>query len=75
MHFMTPPLEVMLTSVSIYMVVYQFFNDYTPVAIIGKVGTLKHVNHTNKMTTVVPKSVLYRCVIKYYCDIIDAAFS
>ena len=47
--------------------------DYTAVAVSGKVGPVKPVNHTNWMTVVTPsdrpKSVRNRCVIEIFGDV------
>ena len=47
--------------------------DYTAVAVNGKVGPVKPVNHTSWMTVVTPsncpKSVCNRCVIELFGDV------
>ena len=47
--------------------------DYTAIAVIGKMGPVKSVNHTSWMTVVTPsdrpKSVLNRCLIELFGDV------
>ena len=47
--------------------------DYTTIAVIGKVGPVKPVNHTSWVTVITPtdrpKSVHNRCVIELFGDV------
>ena len=48
--------------------------DYTAVAVSGKVGPCKPVNHTSWVALVTPtdrpKSVRNRCLIELFCDVV-----
>ena len=48
--------------------------DYIAVAVSGKVGPVKPVNHTSWVAVVTPtdrpKSVRNRCVIELFCDVV-----